>query len=80
MCDLACKTKIILNGNNTINMLYNLCEAVKAQPAEKNIATGDDLIKVLNQMEDLAGDAQALYLKGIGYDGPLPRGLTKTKP
>jgi len=75
MCDLACKTKIIINGNNTINMLYELCESVKSLPTDTNIATGNDLIKTLNKMEEMAGDAQALYLKGIGYDGPLPRGL-----
>lgn len=76
-CDLACKTKIILNGGNTANMLNELCYQVKELPEGEQITTGDELIKLLNQMEELAGDAQALYLKGIGYDGPLPRGLVK---
>lgn len=75
-CDLACKTKIILNGNNTASMLENLCYVVGAtDPAELDDSTADEMIEKLNQMEEMAGDVQALFLKGVGYTGPLPRGL-----
>jgi len=73
-CDLACKTKIILNGNNTARMLENLCYVVGETDAA-DIGNEDELIDILNKMEELAGDAQALFLKGIGYNGKLPRGL-----
>lgn len=76
MCDLACRTKIIINGGNSANMLNKLCYQVEELPADVEISTSDELIKLLNKMEDDAGKAQALFLRGIGYDGPLPKGLS----
>lgn len=78
-CDLSCKTKIIINGDNVVHMLETLCEQVEyARDHDIEISgnLGLAVIKVLNDMEDMAGKAQALFLKGIGYDGPLPKALS----
>jgi hypothetical protein len=76
MCDLACKTKIIINGGNAANMLNELCYRVKDLDADGTITTSDDLIKLLNKIEDDCGKAQRLYLEGIGYRGPWPKALS----
>lgn len=76
MCDLSCKTKIILNGGNTANMLNELCYQVKELPSDQDIPTSDEIIKLLNKMEDDAGKVQRLFLEGIGYKGPWPKALS----
>lgn len=76
MCDLACRTKIIINGGNTANMLNELCYLVKDFPGDVDIPTGEALIKLLNKMEDDAGQAQRLFLEGVGFSGPWPKALS----
>lgn len=77
MCDLSCKTKIIINGDNIVGLLRTLCaQAEYARDHNQEITTGNDIIKTLNQMEDLACLAQRQFLHGIGYDGPLPKSLS----
>jgi hypothetical protein len=76
MCNLACKTKIILNGSNAANMLNGLCYQVKGLSDDQEITTGDELIKLLNKMEDDAGRAQRLFLEGVGFKGPWPKALS----
>lgn len=75
-CDLACKTKIIINGGNSANLLQELCYVVKSLPVEQDISTSDKLIQLLNRIEDDVCQAQRLFLQGIGYNGPFPKALS----
>lgn len=75
-CDLACKTKIIINGGNVARLLDVLCYEIEhARDADQEISTGEEMIKILNRMEDDACKVQKLFLQGIGYDGPVGKML-----
>lgn len=76
MCDLACRTKIIINGGNTANLLNEVCYRVNTLPADQDITTSDKIIQLLNRMEDDACQVQRLFLQGIGYNGPFPKALS----
>lgn len=77
MCDLSCKTKIIINGDNVVSLVKTLCEQTEwARINNVEIKDGQKIIEILNRMEDDAGKAQALFLKGVGYSGPLPKALS----
>jgi hypothetical protein len=73
-CDLACKTKIIINGGNAARLLDVACTAIEYMDA-REIEHGEEIIKILNRMEDDAVKVQKLILKGVGYDGPTGKML-----
>jgi hypothetical protein len=75
-CDLACKTKIIINGGNAANLLNEVCYRVKELPVDVDITTSDKIIHLLNRIEDDACQVQRLFLQGIGYVGPFPKALS----
>lgn len=71
-CDLACKTKIIIDGGNAARLLDVACNAIEYMSAdEAALLPGDEIIKILNRMEDDAVKVQKLILKGVGYNGPV---------
>lgn len=76
MCDLACKTKIILNGSNAASILNKLCYIVEEMTVDQDITTGEELIKLLNKIEDDSLRAQRLFLEGIGFRGPWPKSMS----
>lgn len=76
MCDLACKTKIIINGDNVANIIGTLCEQAEyARSNNIDLSHGEQIIKILNRMEDDACMAQKLMLLSFGYDGPTGKML-----
>jgi hypothetical protein len=75
VCDLACRTKIIINGDTVSGVLNAACEAIKGLKPEQ-IKHGKELIELLNQMEDEAFQVQRLVLDGVGFAGPFPKSLS----
>jgi hypothetical protein len=70
-CDLACKTKIIINGGNTAALVTTACTALEYMTNEEIAKlNGEKIIEILNRMEDDAIQVQRLILKGTGYRGP----------
>lgn len=77
MGELACKTKIIIDGDNVGGLLEGLCEAT-ANLSDSQIAMLTDekaylIIEKLIKMEKLATECQDMLLDAVGYDGPRPR-------
>lgn len=71
-CDLACKTKIIINGDNVAKIVETLCEQIEyAREHNIPILKGPEIIHQLNIAEDAVCKAQALFLRGIGYNGEV---------
>jgi len=71
-CDLACQTKIIINGDSVSGLVEAACEGF--QHAFDNGATfsnKDEIIALLNRMEDDARQLQRLLLTGVNYTGPV---------
>ena len=69
-CDLACQTKIILNGGNVAGVAganNDVIRRLKNNAFEQ--VDGAAIIKLLNRMEDDAVAVQKLLVKGIGYTG-----------
>lgn len=72
VCDLACKTKIIINGDNVGSLVQTLCEQIEyARDHSTPILTGHEIIHQLNIAEDAVCKAQAAFLRGIGYNGEV---------
>lgn len=69
-CDLACKTKIIINGGNASGLLATTNDALKhffregGQPKD-----GHRLIALLNIIEDSVIDFQKAVLEEVGFKG-----------
>lgn len=75
-CDLACKTKIIINGDNVARLAETLCEQIEYfRDHDLPFDNGQGIINALNEAEDAVCKAQRLFIKGAGYDGPLPKAL-----
>ena len=74
-CDLACRTKIIINGDSVSGLLNAACEAIKTLEPQQ-IKHGDKIIALLNKMEDEAAQVQRLVLDSVGYTGPVGKLLT----
>lgn len=74
VCDLACRTKIIINGDSISGLLGAACEAVKTLDPQQ-IKHGHAIIALLNAMEDQAVQVQRLVLDSVGYSGPVGKML-----
>jgi len=72
-CDLACQTKIIINGGNAANLIEQTCEAFQAFIANGGkIKHGQQLIAMLNSLENDAVKLQRFFLREcVGYDGDV---------
>lgn len=71
-CNLACQTKIVINGGTASRILESTCEGL--QHFFNNggkLQHSDSIIALLNEIEDKAIALQKLVLKaGMGYSGP----------
>jgi hypothetical protein len=76
MGELACKTKIILDGGNAAGLAESICEATQnlsdEQVAKLTDAAAYPIIKHLITAEKSLTQAQNLLLDVVGYDGPRP--------
>jgi hypothetical protein len=76
-CDLACRTKIVVDGDLVAKVFETSCEGF-----EKFIAQGGQLknsTKILDKLiaaEDAAFEFQRALLEGMGYHGPWPKCLS----
>lgn len=76
-CDLACRTKIIINSGNIAGISHANNHVIeRMQPDEFDKLDGDKIIKLLNRMEDDAVDVQKLLVEGVGYTGEVGKLLT----
>lgn len=76
MGELACKTKIIIDGQNLIGLTSAVCEATDAlSPELLTDQTAYPIIECLNKAEAAVIEAQKLLLETVEYDGPLPKFL-----
>lgn len=76
-CDLACQTKIILNGGNIAGIADANWKALENmnRAGALNKVNGKALIQLLNRMEDDAVEVQKLIARGAGYTGPTGKML-----
>lgn len=76
LCDLACQTKIIINGDSVSGILNAACEGVKfAFDHGAKLSNGPEIVALLNKMEDEACQVQKMILAGIRYTGPTGKML-----
>lgn len=76
-CDLSCKTKIIINGDNVARLAETLCEQIEYfRDNDLPFDNGDEIIDALNHAEDAMCKAQRLFIKGQGWNGPLGKMLS----
>lgn len=69
-CDLACKTKIIINGGNASGILISTNDALKSFFREGGqLNDGKRIISLLNLIEDKAVELQKLVLEDVGFTG-----------
>lgn len=68
--------KIIINATRIYGNAEELCDRVKAQPLGR-IAPENrrKMINLLNIAEDAVDGATREFLRGVGYQGPLPKAL-----
>ena len=77
MGELACKTKIILDGGNVVGLAEALCETTQ-NLSDKQVSRLTDevaypIINALNEAENQLVKAQKFLVDDVlGYDGPLP--------
>lgn len=77
-CDLACQTKIIINGGNASKLIEQTCEGLRHFfNSGGKLKHSDKVIKALNDLEDGAVALQKLVLReGIGYQGDAGKMLS----
>ena len=76
-CDLACQTKIILNGGNIAGVTTATHQALVAFFAAGGYLNkgGKRLIDLMNKLEDDAVSVQKYAKEIMGYDGPTGKML-----
>lgn len=75
-CDLACQTKIILNGGNIAGVTTTTHQSFVAFFASGGkINHGRKLIEMMNKLEDDAVAVQKFAKDCMGYDGPTGKML-----
>ena len=75
-CDLACQTKIILNGGNIAGVTQATHQSLVAFFHQGGkLSDGKKLIELLNKIEDDVVAAQKLAAELMGYDGPTGKML-----
>lgn len=76
VCDLACQTKIIINGDVAAKILETTCEAIERHLAGGGkLPRGLEMIVLLNQIENDAFKLQRMFLESVGFTGPWPHSL-----
>ncbi len=76
-CDLACQTKIILNGGNIAGITASNQQAfvIYFNSGGKLTHGGKKLIQMMNKLEDDAVEVQKFAKDCMGYDGPTGKML-----
>lgn len=75
-CDLACQTKIILNGGNMAGIAATTQQSFVAFfAAGGKMKQGKKLIQLMNKAEDDLVAIQKLAAECMGYDGPTGKML-----
>jgi len=76
-CDLACQTKIILNGGNIAGITTTTQQAFVAYFGAGGSLErgGHKLISMMNKLEDDAVAVQKFAKECMGYDGPTGKML-----
>jgi len=76
-CDLACQTKIIINGDNAANLISTACEAIQHFTSNGGkLKHGAEVIAKANELEDLAVKFQKFVLReAVGYSGEVGKML-----
>lgn len=81
MGDLACRTKIIIDGGNAVGLAESICEATQNLTDKQTALLTDEaaypIIKKLIKAEQALTEAQNMLLDLIGYDGPRPDQYSK---
>ncbi len=76
MGNLACRTKIIIDGASAVGLAESICEATQNlsddQVAKLTDLVAYPIIKELITAERALTKAQNLLLDTVGYDGPRP--------
>ncbi len=76
MGELACRTKIILDGGSAAGYAQALCNAAmslnEGQVASLTDQVAYPIIKKLVIAEHALEEAHGMFLNAIGYDGPRP--------
>ena len=76
MGELACKTKIIIDGSNVAGLAESICEATQHLSDGQVLKLTDEvaypIIKRLIKAEQVLTEAQNLLLDVMEYDGPRP--------
>lgn len=75
-CDLACQTKIIINGGNIRGIMRgNVAAMERFKDEEFKRLDGTKAIQLLNRMEDDAVELQKLIKDAANYTGPTGKML-----
>lgn len=76
MGELACKTKIILDGGSAAGYAQALCSAAESLSDKQAARLTDEvaypIIQKMIEAEHALEDAHNMFLDVIGYDGPRP--------
>lgn len=76
-CDLACKTKIILNGGNAVGVLQSTMRGLEHFFRDGgNLDNAKEIVGMLNDIEDKVVELQKLAAKSVGYTGPVGKMLS----
>lgn len=84
MCDLACKTKIIIDGGLAEKVFAETCYGLKQFfDAGGKLRDGQKVLEQLTIAENEAFKFMRVALEEMGHNGPWPHALTlpvKTTP
>lgn len=76
LCDLACQTKIIINGDSAARILDATCEGFERfLDHGGTLQHTDKLLAQLVIMENEVYRFQRLVMESMGYAGPWPKCL-----
>jgi len=79
-CDLACQTKIIINGGNIAGVAASTHKALdNFFKKGGSFKGGVELIALMNEIENKVVEAQAMAAKGMGYTGPVGKMLSDAR-
>jgi len=76
-CDLACQTKIIIDGDGVAKLFESTCEGIERfLDKGGSFKNSDVILAKLVAAEDAAFEFQRAVLEGMGYNGPWPKCLS----
>jgi len=76
LCDLACQTKIIIDGDQAGKVFESTCEGLQFFFGHGGkLRDGERVMKALIKAENAAFDFQRIVHEETGYGGPWPKCL-----